>query len=580
MNGWTGRILHADLSARTFRVEEPPRAFYERYIGGKGMAGHYLGERATLSWDDPAMPLLFFNGPLTGTPSPSSGRMTVMARAPLTGAVGDSSVGGGLGTRLKRAGWDGLVVTGRAHALTGLVIADSATEFRDAENLRGAEVSRVGEGAGADTSTAIIGPAAENGVLFASIIVDGHYCAGRGGLGLVMASKNLKYVSVRGTGAVGIFDPDELARAREDIFRLASASPALKGELGIGAFGTGALYDLMHSRRMMPTENFRATRFDYAEDMNAFRYKTRYATRRTGCAGCHILCKQTGARGETVPEFETMSHFSALVGNTDLDAVVEANRICNETGMDTISAASTIACRREIMGENLTPHALTGLLRDIAYSRGEGRELGAGSYRYAVSKGRPGASMSVKRLEMPAYDPRGALGMALAYATSTRGACHLRAYPIAHEILRKPVATDRFTFSGKARIVKIAEDMNAAVDSLTACRFLFFAATLEEYARALAAVTGMRMSAQDLLRAGERFYYAERIMNAANGFTAHDDDLPDRFFTEEGSSGDGIRVLPLDRAAFLRARADYYLVRGLDERGLPTPEKCAELGIV
>lgn len=185
--------------------------------------------------------------------------------------------------------------------------------------------------------------------------------------------------------------------------------------------------------------------------------------------------------------------------------------------------------------------------------------------------------MVSKGLEFPAYDPRGAHGMALAYATSTRGGCHLRAYPVAHEILRKPVATDRFSLEGKARIIKIGEDMNAVVDSLTACKFLFFAASLEEYARALQGVTGMRSSAQELLRLGERIYYRERIMNARNGFTAADDDIPTRFFTEEGSSSASLRIAPLDRATFLRERAAYYRIRGLSEDGLPTPEKCREL---
>jgi aldehyde:ferredoxin oxidoreductase len=188
--------------------------------------------------------------------------------------------------------------------------------------------------------------------------------------------------------------------------------------------------------------------------------------------------------------------------------------------------------------------------------------------------------MSVKGLELPAYDPRGAYGMSLAYALSTRGGCHLRAYPVSHEILRKPVATDRFTFSGKARIIKIAEDQNAVVDSLTACKFIFFAASLEEYAKAYSAVTGEETTAQDLLKTGERIYYQERIINSLNGFTAEEDDLPRRFFTEAGSSGNAMEIKPIDRDAFLAARARYYRIRGLDEQGRPSPEKTEELGLL
>jgi aldehyde:ferredoxin oxidoreductase len=169
--------------------------------------------------------------------------------------------------------------------------------------------------------------------------------------------------------------------------------------------------------------------------------------------------------------------------------------------------------------------------------------------------------------------------MALGYATSTRGGCHLRAYPISHEILRKPVATDRFSFEGKARIIRIAEDANAAVDSLTACKFFFFGCSLEEYASAYTSVTGVETSAQDLLLAGERIYYRERMMNAELGFTATDDDLPARFFTEQGTRGAGVEVPPVDRGEFLEARARYYRVRGLATDGRPDPVKAAELGL-
>jgi aldehyde:ferredoxin oxidoreductase len=247
--------------------------------------------------------------------------------------------------------------------------------------------------------------------------------------------------------------------------------------------------------------------------------------------------------------------------------------------MDTITAAVTIASYSEIQSLRLRPSEVLELLTDIGLGRGVGAELKLGSYRYCEAHGRPEVSISVKKQELPAYDPRGAYGMALGYATSTRGGCHLRAYPIAHEILRKPVSTDRFSFEGKARIIKISEDMNAVVDSLTACKFLFFAASLEEFASALHGVTGMQATAQDLLRVGERIYYQERVFNACSGFSDRDDDLPPRFFEEPGSSGDGISVPPIDRDDFLRARSRYYAIRGLDEHGMPTEEKCRELDI-
>jgi aldehyde:ferredoxin oxidoreductase len=203
--------------------------------------------------------------------------------------------------------------------------------------------------------------------------------------------------------------------------------------------------------------------------------------------------------------------------------------------------------------------------------------LSSGSRQYAAAAGKPGASMSVKGLELPAYDPRGAYGMALAYTTSNRGGCHLRAYPISHEILRKPVATDRFSFEGKARIIKIAEDMNAVIDSLTACKFVFFAASLEEYAKAVTAVTGRGYDTQSLLRTGERIYVLERYLNSLNGFSVAEDDLPERFFAEEGTSSPNIRIKPLDRKEFLEARNNYYKIRGYDRDGKPTAELMEKL---
>jgi aldehyde:ferredoxin oxidoreductase len=428
-------------------------------------------------------------------------------------------------------------------------------------------------------SVICMGSAAENGVLFSNLMVDKSYAAGRNGLGVVFSAKNLKYLTVKGSGKVNVYDQNGLKKAKEDIFRLAAASPVLMGEHGLKNYGTRALYDLMHSRRMMPTANFRKTYFSEAPAMNAIVFKKKYNTKRTGCRGCHILCKKIGRDGTHIPEFETLSHFSALLENTDIDIVTAANAICNEKGMDTISAASTLACYSEINHKKLSGNEILGLLEDIGEGRGEGLELGKGSYRYALSKGKPELSFSVKKLELPAYDPRGAYGMALAYATSTRGGCHLRAYPISHEILRKPVATDRFSFAGKARIIKISEDLNAIIDSLTACKFIFFACSLEEYAKAFTAVTGITMKAQDLLKIGERIYYHERMMNALNGFSSKDDDLPPRFFKEKGSSGNEITINPLDRNEFLETRGKYYKIRGLDENGKPTIQKAAELGL-
>jgi len=583
MYGWTGKILRVDLTRRRIDIERPDADFYARHMGGKGMGGYYLRACADLEWDHPDMRISIFTGPLVATTAPTSGRAHMVSKSPLTGFVGDASVGGKLATRLKRAGWDGMVISGRSDVPVGLEIHDDQVTIESAAHLWGLDIEAVHQSLNpGKAGLACIGPAAENGVRFASLTVDRHHAAGRAGLGLSLAAKKLKYIMVSGSGRIRVSNLQGLKRAREEILRLTAASPALMGQFGFTCLGTGAVYDLMDNRRMMPTDNFRRTRFEHAARLNAAAYAKAFTPRKYGCRGCHILCKKIGQKGGhpiSIPEFETMSHFTALIGSMDMDLVVEANQRCNRYGMDTISAAATLACRREISGQDFTAQGLLALLDDMALGRGEGRLLGHGAAGYAREMARPECAMAVKGLELPAYDPRGAYGMALGYAVSTRGGCHLRAYPISHEIFRKPVATDRFTFSGKARIVKISEDLNAMVDSLTACKFTFFAASLEEYAKAYTAVTGVAAGAQDLLYQGERIYYNERIINYINGADSRQDDLPARFFNEAGSGSDAMEIAPIDREAFLKARANYYLIRGLDGMGRPTKEKAQALGL-
>ncbi len=584
MYGWTGKILHLDLTKKSIEIENPGLDILNQYVGGKGFGGRYLRQCATLDWDHPDMVICIFAGPLSASLSPTSGRTHILSKSPLTGLVGDSSVGGKLATRLKRAGWDGIVITGKSHTPVGIIIKDNLVEFKDARELWGLDTDTVYKKIRPGNASLLsIGPAAENGVRYAGIIVDRYFAAGRSGLGLCLAQKKIKYLLVEGTGHCKVKNPGKLKMAREDIFRLTAASPALMGQFGFTCLGTGAVYDLMDNRRMMPTDNFCRTSFEPAPRLNAAAYTKTYSPKKHGCLGCHILCKKIGTENNAsiaMPEFETMSHFTALIGCMDTKLVVKANELCNHFGMDTISAASTLACRREITGTDYTLETVLSLLEDIAFGRGEGKLLGLGAKLYAKKMGRPQAAMAVKGMELPAYDPRGAYGMALGYALSTRGGCHLRAYPISHEIFRKPVATDRFSFSGKARIIKIAEDMNAVVDSLIACKFTFFASGLEEYASVYEAVTGIETTAQDLMQKGECIYYNERIINALNGFSAKDDDLPERFFMEPGSSNNTILIPPIDRNKFLDARKKYYTIRGLNANGIPKKEKAQTLGLL
>jgi aldehyde:ferredoxin oxidoreductase len=520
-----------------------------------------------LSPEDPLMPLIFAVGPLCGTAAPTAARLAVVSRSPLTGTIYDCSAGGRFAWRLKAAGLDALFITGQSKAPVTLVIDDDAVSLQPAEELWGSLVKDTVSALAGRGSVAAIGPAGENGVLFANIMMGEGNSVGRGGLGAVMGWKRLKAIVVNGSGRTAIADEKLFNSARADVLRLFKASPVIFGELGIAEYGTPALVDLMRQRRMAPTENFRKTFFDQSGAYSGSAIRRDCSPKKDGCYGCPIQCKKSTPGGEHLPEYETVSHFGALNGIASLSAIVRANTLCNQLGMDTITAAVTLAAMGEARGSFPDAAEIERLLTEIALHQGEGAALAAGSRRFAAGIGRPELSMSVKGLELPAYDPRGAYGMALAYCTSNRGGCHLRAYPISHEILRKPVATDRFSFDGKARIISIAEDTNAAIDSLVACKFSFFGASLEEYAGLLTAVTGIDYTPQSLRETGRNIYLTERFYNCANGFTAADDDLPERFFTEAGSSGAGIEVPSLDRERFRQELQKYYRIRGLGSDG-------------
>ena len=567
MYGWTGKILKVDLtSGRSWREDISPELLHQ-YLGGRGLGVRLLRDRFHLDPFDPDNPLIFATGPLCGTAAPTSARLSVVSRSPLTGTVFSSSVGGLFAWRLKGAGLDALHIVGESKTPVILTINGENAGLIPAGTLWGKNVSETVNPLADRGSVAAIGPAGENGVLYAGIMMGEGNSAGRGGLGAVMGRKKLKAVLVDGNSATLIADKGRLEHASQDVMRLFRASPVIFGELGIATYGTPALVDLIRQRRMTPTLNFRETLFEGSSGYSGPAIRLEYQHIDDGCYGCPIQCKKRASTGEQLPEYDTVSHFGALNGIKSLSAIVKANTLCYELGLDTISAAATISAWGEWRGRFADGEELPGLLEDIALRRGEGELLSQGSRRAMEALGAPHLSMSVKSLELPAYDPRGAYGLALAYCTSNRGGCHMDAFPISHEIMRKPVATGRFSFSGKARINKIAEDTYAAVDSLIACRFAFMGATMEEYAELLTAATGMEYTTKSLDQIGERIFLTERFYNCANGFSAADDRLPERFHTEPGSGGEGIDIPPIDRLRFNEELQKYYRIRSLTPTG-------------
>jgi len=525
MNGWHGRVLYIDLSSKRYEIIKPDYDVYKRYLGGRGLAGYYLSKYFDYT------PLLFFNGPLTGTEAQTSSRICVMAVSPLTRTIFDESAGGKFSIMLKKAGYDGLILTGTLKENESLIINNDSISFAKSPSKDGYSVAEHTY-------------AAEKRVKYASIKFDDNFYAHRGGLGLSMAEKNLKSILVRGDRETKIADKDMLESAVTDIERLINASPALTGKLGISNFGTVALYDLFHMREMLG-DNFFRMRSDKG-DTNAFHMLKEYGDNGLACEGCRIACKKMSDDGFRLPEYDGFATFLSI--GCSLEEAVEACKMCYKSGIDPITSAHTIAMYKKYI-KNADTLKLLDIIPDNDLLR-------TGSYRMAKEIGIE--PLTVKKLELPPIDPRGAYGLALSYATSNKGASYRHAYPITHEILRKPVATDRFTMKGKAKINIITENATAAADSLTVCGYTMFSASLEEYAKALTAVTGVDFSSADLMEAGDRIFMNEKEINWQLGFSKNEDCLPDIFF-EEGYAS----LNPINIKDFEEELESYYKNRGI-----------------
>ena len=589
MNGWMGKIVKLDLGTGVQEIVEVGDETRRRYIGGRGLGVKLYADLCSAATDPFAdgNALIFMTGPLTGTLM-TSGRYQVVSRSPLTGTICDSSSGGTFGAVLKAAGLDGLSVTGRAPTPVYLSVHDGEVDVRDASALWGLDTQQTQKAVQAElsakASVACIGPAGENRILFAAIMNDKDRAAGRGGMGAIMGAKNLKAIAASGGASVAIADPAGYKDVASRLDRMVDKNPVTGKSLQV--LGTSVLVNIINAHGMFPTENFRRGVFNDAEGTSGEKIAESLLQRQSACYKCPIGCGRTtrtkDMSGEG-PEYETVWAFGAHLGISDLTAITEANYACNELGLDTITMGSTIGCAMELCETGAWTAGLrwgeAGKLRewvtDTAYRRGIGADLALGSKRLAARCGRPDLAMQVKGMELPAYDPRGAQGMALSYATSNRGGCHMRAYMIAPEILGHPVFLDRFSTAGKAELVALFQDVSAVVDSAVLCRFLQFAVGISSFAEMLRTVIGLDFSDEELMTTGRRIYTLERLFNNRAGFGRGDDTLPPRFFNEEFQTGSSRhRRVRLDEML-----DDYYAVRGWDKSGAPLPRTLAELGL-
>ena len=601
MYGWTGTTLRVNLTNGDISKEPTNMENARNFFGARGLGTKILYDEVDPKVDalSPENKLIFAPGPLTGTFGPSVGRYNVVTKGPLTGAIAASNSGGSFGPEMKFAGYDMLIVEGKAKKPVYLWINDDQVEIRDAGKIWGKEVPDTTDLIRAETDegakVACIGPAGEKQVLFACIMNEMYRAAGRSGGGAVMGSKNLKAVAVVGNHPVVVAD----AKAFETAVMIARAKIQANpvGGAGLKAYGTDVLVNILNQVGSLPARNFHDGYFPTADKFGGESLSKNVLVRPKACFSCIISCGRVSkvtnpkyaGEGEG-PEYESAWAFGADCGIDDLDAITKANFICNELGLDTITMGATIACAMDLFTNKIITEKNTDgiplrfgdaetmvkLVGMTGHREGFGDQLAEGSYRLAKKYGHSEYSMTVKKQEMPAYDPRGVQGIGLNFATANCGAAHVRGYTIAPEVLGNPFKVDQHTTDGKPALVKTFQDLTAALDSTGACLFTTFGIGAEELAAMLSACTGIAYSTEDFMKTGDRIWNLERLWNLKAGLTKADDTLPDRVLKEPiqtgPSKGDishlGVMI------------PEYYKLRGWDEDGVPTEIKLRSLALL
>ena len=614
MNGWTGKILRVDLTRGVITKEDLNMEWARDYVGTRGLATRYLYEEMDPAVDpfSPENKLILSTGPLTGTGASTSSRYAVVTKGPLTGAVTGSNSGGHWGPELKFAGYDMVILEGQSPEPVYLWIYDDDVQLVSAKDLWGRTVWETEEWIRNDTGVpdcviASIGPAGENLVRFASIMNDLHRAAGRSGVGAVMGSKKIKAVAVRGTGGVGVASPKSMMKAIwEQKSKLGSDNAGVEG---MQKYGTLEIMGIINETGGLPTRNHQETQFEGEENINGEAVTNDRLLTNKACFGCTIACgRVTHLPGDAAtkfmvtthprnwkmaaegPEYETAWALGAECGVGDLDALIKASWLCNDLGVDTISMGATISAAMELYEKGLiskkeagmeinfgSGEALVALVEKTSYREGIGDELAEGSKLMGIKFGDPGVHMGSKGQEFPAYDPRTYNGMALGYATNTRGADHLRNFTPGAEVFGSPYKLDPGATEGKAELVISLQNENSIHDSTGLCMFISAGNDLEDIRKLLAAATGISYTADDMNRIGERIWNLERMFNLRAGLTKADDSLPERILKGaipgEDNPAKG-RVGKLDQML-----PEYYSLRGWDADGHPEADKLVELGL-
>jgi aldehyde:ferredoxin oxidoreductase len=615
--GWTGRHIRVDLTNSDVQVVEDNPDVMSNYLGARGLGIKYMMDEIDPKIDafEPQNRFIIATGPLTCMP-PAGNRTYFVTKSPLTGGIANAGVGGYFGSELKFAGFDFIIIQGKAGRPVYLWINNDKIELRSAEHIWGKGTEESEELLIAETDPmahiAAIGPAGENLVRLANVItggVTGARAAGRGGVGAVMGSKNLKAVVARGTGGLKLAD---MAVFKQHVGKALDFwnNPTESCIKVLADHGTIGVVSFTNDLGILPTRNFQTGVFEGADKISgetfAEKYSVRGATPSKACFACPAGCarlshvKEKGYEGKGEgPEYESVASLGAVTGVDNLPAVIKASRMCNDMGMDTISAGVTVGCAMELFERGVLPEKDVGyplkfgdaerlldLVQKMASREGFGWIMGEGSYRLADRYGHPELSMTVKKQELPNYDPRGVKGQGLAFVTNNRGADHCRAEVNCSEIYETTMLgywspgkdIDRHAIKGKAKMTKHYQDYCAwAYDSLGFCYFLLMDTPEQDVVDLLESATGVDFGGVEALnKIGERIFTLERLFNLKAGLSAKDDSLPKRFLKEpmpEGPSKGQVfeqdQILP-----------EYYKLRGWDENGVPGRDKLKELNIL
>ena len=604
MKGWNGRLLRVDLTKSKTKVQEYDADLAKRFVGGRGFAVKLLWDEL-MPGTDPLSPenmLIFATGPLTGLVLPSSGKMVVASKSPLTGGYGDGNLGTTASPNLRKAGLDGIVITGKASNPSYLLIDDDAHEIRDASDLWGLDSykaeAKLKETHGATSGALLIGPSGENLTRIATVVSQEGRAGGRPGMGAVMGSKNLKAIVIHGTGEIPAHDPAKLKELGQKGFQSILKKDNYKFWK---RQGTMATVEWCQEANTLPTHNFREGTFDFAADIDGNTME-KMTVKRRGCPNCNMTCGNividTDGR-ESELDYENVAMLGSNIGIGDLKQVATLNRMCDELGLDTIGAGSCIGFAMEAAEKNLIDlniswgdfEASKKLLLDMAHMQGFGATLGLGTVKAAEKIGGDASDFAihVKGMECSAYDCHLCPGMALSFGTSPIGAHHKDAWVISWEI-----ATGRrehYDENKADKVIEFQRIRGGMFESLVTCRFpwIELGYELDNYPEYFEAATGTKTTLDDMWALGDRIYTLIRaywVREYGGKWGRHMDYPPKRWFDEPLTEG-ALKGRHLNREEYDGLLRAYYDKRGWDARGIPTKatmkqlnleEEAAELG--